>query len=60
MNFLLFDRSNLLLLKWEIVSSLGNFTAKINGSKIRGFEQYENTKLKELTESIKVKSLKNV
>jgi hypothetical protein len=39
---------------------LGNFTVKINGSKIRGFEKYENTKLKELTESIKVKSLKSV
>ena len=41
-----FDSSNLLLLKWKIVSSLGKFTAKINGPKIRGFEKYENTKLK--------------
>jgi hypothetical protein len=41
-----FDRSNLSLVKWKIVSSLGTFTAKINGPKIRGFEKYENTKLK--------------
>jgi hypothetical protein len=34
---------------------LGNFTVKINGSKIRGFEKYENTKLKELRKASRLK-----